>query len=98
MLEIPGTTSYSKENRIEARDAAKCDQMPAMRRRGSGDLVEPAKKKEEGGPGAWGLGQLGQPGGGGALGMGRQPTMGTCQNVDWRGVGRLCRLPVLSLM
>lgn len=99
MLEIPGTTSYSKENRIEARDAAKCDQMPAMQRRGSGDLVEPAKKKEEGGPGARGLGQtggqLGQPGWR-EWGVAR-PTMGTFQNVDWCDVGGLCRLPVVSL-
>lgn len=41
ILRLGGTTSYSKENRIEARDAAKCDQMPAMQRRGSGDLVGP---------------------------------------------------------
>lgn len=103
MLEIPGTTSYSKENRIEARDAAKCDQMPAMQRRGSGDLVEPAKKKEEGGPGARGLGQtggqlgqLGQPGGR-EWGGGARPTMGTFQNVDWCDVVGLCSLPVVSL-
>lgn len=81
MLEIPtagggGTTSYSKENRIEARDAAKCDQMPAMQRRRSGDLVELGKKKKGyPGPGAWSTGA--HWGNWGERGMGAPTIMGT---------------------
>jgi hypothetical protein len=86
MLEIlrhgGGLASYSKENRIEARDAARCDQMPAMQRRGSGDLDldEPGELvgKRKGGPGPWGVhghghghgvdGPTGVPGNGGTVG------------------------------
>lgn len=76
---LGGTTSYSKENRIEARDAAKCDQMPAMQRRGPGDLDELGKKKKGyPAPGAWSTGgRWGNWGNWGKRGNGAPTIMGT---------------------
>lgn len=64
-----GTTSYSKENRIEARDAAKCDQMPAHAK-GAGPVTSSSFEKK----GDLGLGHLGGLGGRGGGGGGVNTT------------------------
>lgn len=74
MLEIPrlrggGLQVIQRKTGSKQGIAAKCDQMPAMQRRGSGDLVELGRKETgDPGPGAWGLGPWGNWG---EWGMGR---------------------------